>query len=208
MGKFIFIVYSKHAWSSPSFKDLRQGRLDILIHSIIHSLFVSENIRKDVELNLFLAGPPDPIKHIQIIPKKETPFSKKDLADLLRIALGKYKKDRKIEALPGVFVEKKNLNEFLKEKFEELEKEGIKGKLFILDKKGEDIVNLINNNEIKEGAIFLIGDHEGFNKKDIKNLERFKPRLVSLSDVIYFTSQTIVILNFLLDREFEREFLD
>ncbi len=209
MTSFCFIVYSKHAWSSPSFKDLRQGRLDILIHSIIHSLFVSENIRSDIELNLFLAGPPDPIKHIQIIPKKETPFSKKDLADLLRIALGKYKKNKKIEALPGIFIEKKNLNDFLKEKFEELKTKNIEPKLFLLDVKGEDIVNLLNKGEIKkEGCIFLIGDHEGFSKKDIKNLERFKPELVSLSDIVYFTSQTITILNFLLDREFEREFLD
>lgn len=204
---FVFIVYSKNAWSSPSFKDLRQGRIDILIHSIIHSLFVSENIRKDVELNLFLAGPPDPVKHIQIIPKLETPFSKKDLADFLRIVLGKYKKNKKIEALPGVFVEKKDIKEFLEEKFNELEERGEKTQLFILDKKGRDIVNLINEGKINENSIFLIGDHEGFTKKDIKHLKKFNPQLVSLSDVVYFTSQSIVILNYLLDREFKREFL-
>ena len=198
---FTFIVYSDNAWSSPSFKDLTQGRIDILIHSIIHSLFVSEKIRADVELNLFLAGPPDPIKHIQIIPKKETPFSKKDLANLLRIALGKYKPGKKVEALPGVFIEKKGLQEFLQEKMKE-------GKeLFILDVKGEDVVNYLNEGVINENSMFLIGDHEGLNKKLVKSLKKFNPKFVSLSDVVYFTSQTLTILNFLLDREFERKFL-
>ncbi|MEO2154948.1 MAG: hypothetical protein ABGW69_04025 [Nanoarchaeota archaeon] len=201
---FTFIVYSDNAWSSPSFKDLTQGRIDILIHSIIHSLFVSEKIRADVELNLFLAGPPDPIKHIQIIPKKETPFSKKDLATLLRIALGKYKPGKKVEALPGVFIEKKGLIEFLQEKF----KKNKDSKLFILDVKGEDIVNYLNEGKINENSIFLVGDHEGLNKKLVKSLKKFNPYFISLSDVVYFTSQTLTILNFLLDREFERKFIE
>jgi len=199
---FKFIVYSRNAWSSPSFKDLTQGRIDILIHSIIHSLFVSEKIRKDVELHLFLAGPPDPVKHIEIVPKKETPFSKKDLSTFLRIALGKYKKGRKIEALPGVFIEKKDIKEFLEERRKE---EGFD--LFVLDLKGEDIVNYINEGKIMGNSAFLIGDHEGLDKKLLKSLQKFNPYFVSLSDVPYFTSQSIVILNFLLDREFNREFL-
>jgi len=199
---FKFIVYSTNAWSSPSFKDLTQGRMDILIHSIIHSLFVSEKIRKDVELHLFLAGPPDPVKHIEIIPNEKTPFSKKDLATLLKIALGKYKKNKKIEALPGIFVEKKDIKDFIEEKRKEEDFD-----LFILDLKGEDIVSYINEGKIKKNSAFLIGDHEGLNKKLLKSLQNFDPYFVSLSDITYFTSQTIIILNFLLDREFEREFI-
>ena len=114
------------------------------------------------------------------------PFSKKDLADLLRIALGKYKKDRKIEALPGVFIEKKNLNEFLKEKLEEFEKQEIKGRLFILDKKGDfeflkkDEYTIIDKSLWKNqisGLIFC-----GYRNKDIRK-KGVRPNTEHLSRV-------------------------
>ena len=49
--------------------------------------------------------------------------------------------------------------------------------------------------EIKN-SVFVIGDHEGFPKKEVK---RFKNK-ISVGPEIYFASQTITIINNELDR--------
>ncbi len=183
-----FIVYSKNATTSPIIKDLKKaGRIDILIHSIIAALFVSNKFREDVELHLLLMGPPSPPKHITIRYDKESTISKKDLKKLIEIALWKAKKGKKF-VMPGVFIDNKSIENLIEEYKDK--------KIYILDKNGI-LIKDINNEQLKD-SVFIIGDHKGFEKSVKKKLKKLATRL-SLGETTYFTSQSIVILNYELD---------
>lgn len=184
-----FLFYSNTIRTDGKFKDLyRAGRLDIAIHSIIHSFFISNGLRKHVEFYLYLNGPPVPPRVIKIVSNIETPWSKKDIATLLKISLIKYNRKGIKNPFPGVEVSNKKLNELIDE-FINMGKE-----LYLLDKNGEDIGNV----EIKE-PLFFIGDFLGIPKEIRKEYED-KFIKISLGDINYFSSQVIMILNWILDK--------
>ncbi len=186
-----FIYFSKSARTSGNFdlnNLMKAGRIDIAIHSIISALFLSHDFRQDVKMHLIFYGTPDPPKHIEIQVTPELSISKKDIGNLIKKILYKYKKGEKREVLPGCFVEKKS---FLKV-IEELAKEN---QIFILDKRGKDIRKVrINNN-----CVFIIGDHEGLPKKELRRLKQIAIP-VSIGPKMYFASQVIAIVNNELDK--------
>lgn len=180
------IYFSRNARTSGNFTNLMQaGRMDIVCHVVIMSLFISNNIRDNIKLHLFFYGPPDPPKHLEIMANEN--ISKKDIAGLIKRMLYKYKQGRKTEAFENCFIEKKS---FIKE-IEELAKTR---NIYLLDKKGENIRNI----EIKENPIFILGDHEGLPKKELKRISK-SAKKVSLGKINYFSSQAVTILNNELD---------
>ncbi len=184
------VYFSKSAWTSGNFRDLmKAGRMDIVCHAIIMSLFISNKIREDVNLHLFFYGPPDPPKHLELMPKINEKFqiSKKDISGLIKRMLYKYKKGKKIEVFPGCYIEKLGLLNFIDNSNNR--------NIYILDKNGEDIRNI----EIKENPVFILGDHEGMPKKELRKLTKLAKK-VSLGNITYFSSQAITILNNELDR--------
>jgi len=186
-----FIYYSGKARTSGNFneEDLRKaGRMDIVCNVIISVFFLSHKMREDIHLHLIFMGQPNPPMHLEFVSNPEMPISKKDVSGLIKRMLYKCKEEKKIEVFPGCFIEKKSFQQLLKE----LEAEN--KKVFILDRKGEDI-RKIDDNELKN-AVFVIGDQEGFSKKEIK---RYKER-ISIGKETYFASQTIIIINNELDR--------
>ena len=186
-----FIYFSKSAQTSGNFKtdDLRKaGRMDIAIHVIINTFFLSHRLRDDVKLHLIFYGQPDPPKHIEIQVKPELEMSKKDVANLIKKILYKYKEGRKTEILPGCFVEKKS---FLKV-VEELLNQG--KEIFILDKKGKSLRAV----KIPKEPVFILGDHEGLPKKESKRLKKIAIP-VSVGGKVYFASQVVTIVNNELD---------
>lgn len=183
-----FIIYSSTAHTSPVIKDLKSaGRIDVLLHSIISALFTSNTFREDVELHLILMGPPTPPRHITIKYHKNNTISKKDLKKLIEIALRKYREEQTREVHPGVFVDNKSI--------EDLVEEFVGEEMFILDQNGESLK--IYGDKIRDG-VFILGDHEGFDKKVRKFLKKNCNRL-SLGPQIYFTSQAVTIINYELD---------
>ena len=65
------IYYSRTAPTSGSYvgENLQEsGRIDIAIHTIIAAFFLSHKIRSDMKLHLCFAGPPDPQKHLELMP--------------------------------------------------------------------------------------------------------------------------------------------
>lgn len=184
-----FIIYSETAMTSPFIHDLKAaGRIDILLHSIVASLFTSHTFREDVELHLILMGPPSSPRHIIIKYHPENTISKKDLKKLVEIALRKYREGETREVHPGVFVDNKTIEKVIEE-FKDRE-------LFLLDSNGEHIKS-IKNEKLKNG-VFILGDHDGFNKSVKKFLKKNTLR-ISLGNQIYFTSQSIIIINYELD---------
>jgi len=199
-----FIYFSSKARTSGNWQDLMQaGRMDIVCHVIINAFFLSKKMRDDVILHLIFYGPPDPPKHLEMKPGKVIPetgveagkeqldISKKDISGIIKKMLYKYKHGKKTEIWTGFFIEKKNLFDLIKE----LREEG--REIYILDKEGEDIRSL--DTKKLENAVFLLGDHEGLPKKELKRLKQ-ECELISLGKKTYFASQIITILNNELDR--------
>jgi len=190
-----FVYFSQSARTSGNFPldDLMgAGRMDIAMHVIINAFFLSHKLRDDVALHLVFYGAPDPPKHIEMYITPETSLSKKDVGNLIKKILYKYKPGKKVEAAPSCFIEKKSFLNVINELADE-------GKeIFIMDENGTSI----RDTDIDEDSVFVIGDHEGFPKKELKRLKK-KFNLVSVGPEVYFASQVVTILNNELDlREF------
>ncbi|MFH1787346.1 MAG: hypothetical protein ABH811_00965 [archaeon] len=187
-----FIYFSAKAATSGkalSQGDLmKAGRMDIAIHSLIQGLFLSHDFRKDIVFHFVFYGMPDPPKHIEIQVKEGTPISKRDVGKLIQRILYKHKDGKKREIFPGCFVEKKS---FLKV-VEELERE--RNEIFILDKKGDNLRKI----DISDNCVFILGDHEGLPKKELKRLKQTAIP-VSVGPKVYFASQVVAIVNNELD---------
>ena len=187
-----FIYFSKEGTTSGKVISqgnlMKAGRIDIAIHSFIQAIYLSKNFRKDVVFHFVLYGMPDPPKHIEISVKDESQISKKDVANLLKRLLYKYKEGEKREVVPGCFVEKKSFEKVIDELLEK------NVKCFILDKKGESIREV----EIPKDCAFILGDQEGIPKKEMKVLKK-KLEKVSVGDKVYFASQVVAVVNNELD---------
>ena len=125
--------------------------------------------------------------------KEQLDISKKDISNLIKKMLFKYKEGRKIEVWNGFYIEKKNLNQLI----EELKKQG--KTIYILDKDGEDI----RNAEISENPVFILGDNQGFPAKELKRLKKISIP-ISVGKKTYFASQIVTIVNNELDKREER----
>ena len=201
-----FVYYSRTAPTVGSYikEDLQKsGRVDIAIHTIIASFFLSNKLRNDVILHLIFAGPPDPTKHLELQPviSGETGldkiyFSKTNVSAVLKKMLYKYRKGEKREVFPWFFIEKKGFFELIKE----LNKQG--RNLYILDQRGNDIRKV----EIKENPVFIIGDHKGLPSKELRRLKKLCMP-VSIGKRTYFASQTTAIVNNEIDRREDRGLL-
>jgi tRNA (pseudouridine54-N1)-methyltransferase len=197
-----FVYFSQSARTSGNFNTeelMKAGRMDIAIHVVISAFFLSHDVREDTKLHLIFYGQPTPPRHIEIsLSKKDgiekakgaekIDISKKDIAGLIKKILYKYREGRKTEVFEGCFVEKKSFFEVI----EELEKQG--KEIFLLDKSGESI----RKAEIRKNCVFVLGDHNGLPKKELKRLKKIaKP--VSLGSRMYFASHVVSIVNNELD---------
>lgn len=196
-----FLYYSRTAPTKGSAigDDLmKSGRLDIAIHTVIATFFLSHKLREDVKLHLLFAGAPDPVKHLEFLPKTEGKtgvdkiyLSKKDVATIIKKMLYKYREGEKREVFPGYWIERKPLLKVV----EDLAKENT---IYVLDTKGEDI----RKAKIGKNPVFVIGDHLGLPGKELKRLKKIaKP--ISIGKKKYFASQTITIVQNELDRREE-----
>lgn len=200
-----FIIYSDSARPTYNIRDLKyKGRIDILLHSIISSLFISNSFRDDTELHLFIAGDDKNPCRITISYDEENSISKKDLKKLLEMAFRKLKKGERRKVHPGVYVDDIVLEDFLKN--EDLS-------FYYLDYNGYHIKDYLNTlrDELKCGGeidveeksgirvpCFILGDYDGVNKSLRRHLKK-SCRRISLGEKMYFTSQAITIINYELD---------
>ena len=191
------IYYSRTAptWGNFGTDLQKAGRIDIAIHTVIAAFFLSHKIRTDAKLHLVFAGAPDPTKHLELKPVTEGRtgidkiyLGKKDVSRVLKKMLYKYKKGEKREVFPGFWIEKKGFIDIVGS----LASQG--RNIYILDPKGEQI----REAEIKSDPIFVLGDHKGLPKKELKRLKTITTP-ISLGKRTYFASQAISIVNNELD---------
>ena len=199
-----FIYFSNKARTSGNF-DLNNlmnaGRMDIAIHVIINAFFLSHKLRNDIKLHLIFNGPPDQPKHLELFPGKSIPetgkqigddkldLSKKDIGNLIKKMLYKSKGKEKVEVWDGFYVEKKSLFKLLDEM------DGRK-EIYVLDDRGKDIRSI----KFKDNPVFILGDHEGLNKKELRKIKSYGTS-ISVGKNVYFASQIITIVNNELDRQ-------
>ncbi|OIO41063.1 hypothetical protein AUJ10_01450 [Candidatus Pacearchaeota archaeon CG1_02_31_27] len=189
-----FVFYSEKAKTTGKIKDdlMQSGRMDIVIHSIIATFFLSHKLRKDVEMHLVFDGPPNPPQHLIFRFNEETPISKKDVAGLISKMLYKSEKGKIKEIFPGCFIEKKHFEAVISELKEKNKK------IFLLDLDGEKMENL-KEDEINN-SVFILGDDDGIPKSKLKTIKHMIDKKISIGPEMYFSSQTIIILNNFLDK--------
>lgn len=179
MRKFVF--YSKTAKTTGKFDNpMQAGRLDIVFNVVIQALSLSNKIRDDVYLHLIFDGPPNSPLHLEFDSSKNIPLSKKDVGGLIKRMLYKWNDKKKTEVFPGCYIEKKSLSGLLKE----LSKEN---RICVMDFKGDNIRKI----KKLDDCVFVIGDHEGLPKKELK---RYKDKF-SVGPEVYFASQVFVLVN-------------
>jgi len=184
------VYFSKNAVTTGNFKDLMAaGRMDIAIHTLISSFFLSHNVRLDVKLHLIFYGPPDPPKHLEIEIKPGLEISKKDVGNLIKKMLYKFREGKRTQVFPGCFIERKSFLKVIEELINENKT------IYILDKNGGDIRDI----KFDKKSVFIIGDHEGLPKKEMRRIKDTAIK-ISVGPKMYFASQTITILNNEFDR--------
>ncbi len=194
-----FIYYSRTAPTAGSYikEDLQEsGRIDIAVHTVIATFFISHKLRTDAKLHLLFAGPPTPPRHLELFPVTEGEtgvdkiyLAKKDVSSVLKKMLYKYREGEKREVFPGFWIEKKGFLELVSD----MNKEG--KNLYVLDADGEDIRTV----DIKKNPVFILGDHKGLPEKELKRLKKMCTP-VSIGKRVYFASQTVAVVNNEIDR--------
>lgn len=180
-----FVLYSRLGRTEPHWSSLHDaGRLDIVYECIVTSLFLSHGLRRDVNFNAVLNGPPNPPLHLRIngteLYDVRTNLETWDII-LKKAIAGK--------PHPGVTAQKTSFEALLKEKVQT-------ATVYVLEEGGKNVEEI----EFPENPLFVLGDHVGLPK----NVERFALRFgekVSLGRTPYLAASCITVLNYLLDRQ-------
>jgi tRNA pseudouridine-54 N-methylase len=176
-----FVFYSKTAKTTGKFDNpMQAGRLDIVFNVVIQALSLSNKLRDDIHLHLIFDGPPNSPLHLEFDSSKNIPLSKKDVGGLIKRMLYKWNDKKKTEVFEGCYIERKSLSVLLKEL-------AVDKKICVMSFKGESIRDI----DSLDDCVFVIGDHEGLPKKELK---RYKDRF-TVGPEVYFASQVFVIVN-------------
>jgi tRNA (pseudouridine54-N1)-methyltransferase len=124
------------------------GRMDVLCRCVNSSLFLSHDLRRDVECYLVLLGDPEPPKTVLFSGEKVRYLSpdERSAGTLIKKALGLPAGDEFRESTPGVYVRKGGLADLLRDI-----------PLSVLDEAGSDI----RKAQSLPGS-YLLSDHHDF----------------------------------------------
>ena len=190
-----FILFSRGVTKDFSLNDLpNAGRMDLVARCISSSIFLSYSLRKDVKFHAVLNGPPNPPLTITFFSNelKNVSPDERNICSHIKIAIKNFFKGKNLSE-PGIYVEKKSFEEVVKEKVEEYGKDYV----FYLSREGEDVSNV----NLTESFVAIVGDNKGIPKKTEMFLEKIETKKVSLGEIEYLASQSIIIFNYLVDRK-------
>jgi len=156
------------------------GRMDVLCRCVNACLFLSHNLRRDVDCNLVLQGGPGPVKTVRFSGSEVRSLNpdEKSPAALIKKALALPCGSEFREAAPGVAVRKSDLSRLLE-----------KTPFAILDENGTDI----RKAESLPSA-FLLSDHMNFTPEE-EDLLAGCPRFSVGPSVLHADHAIIVLLN-------------
>ena len=180
-----FILYSRLGRTDPNWTNLHEaGRLDIVYECTIASLFLSHAIRKDTSFHAILNGPPNPPRHLKIegLTLYDVRTDQQTWTTILKKVLSG-------KPHPGISLTKTSVEALLKTK-------ATQAQIYILEEGGKPI----NEAEIGNNPVFVLGDHVGLPKK----VEGFALRYgekISLGKTPYLAATCITIINYILDKK-------
>ena len=163
----------------------------MLCRAIGSALFLSHDLRRDVEVTLVLRDQVE-IRIVGSRVKRLNP-DERSTAALLRKALGRFAEidgedTDEIESTPGIFVRPSDLSEVLDRVYQ------TGSHPVLLHEHGDPIDSI----EFPEDTTFFLSDHQEFSEEDYERLGSLDR--VSLGQQPLHTSQCITITHYLLDR--------
>jgi tRNA (pseudouridine54-N1)-methyltransferase len=180
-----FILFSRLGKTDPYFTNLHDaGRLDIVHECIVSSLFLSHGLRRDVTFHAVLNGPPNPPLHVQI--DGSTLYDVRTDMDTWQII---FKKTIQGKPHPGISKDKTSFEALVKTKAQTRQ-------IYVLEEDGKDI----NQIQLAENSLFVLGDHVGLPKKAETFALRFGEK-ISLGKQPYLAASCITIINYILDHQ-------
>jgi tRNA (pseudouridine54-N1)-methyltransferase len=183
-----FILFSRIGQTDSNFHSIHDaGRLDIVHECIVSSLFLSHGLRRDVTFHAILNGPPNPPVHIQINGR-----ALYDVRTDMDTWQGILKKTLQGKPHPGITKDKTSFEALLKAKAQTQ-------KVYVLEEDGKNIDQI----ELSENSIFVLGDHVGLPKKAELFAQRFGEK-ISLGKTPYLAASCVTIINYTLDRQAKR----
>jgi tRNA (pseudouridine54-N1)-methyltransferase len=178
-----FILFSRIGQTDSNFHSLHEaGRLDIVHECIVSSLFLSHGLRRNVTFHAILNGPPNPPVHFQI--DGETLYDVRTDMGTWQVIL---KKTLQGKPHPGITKDKTSFEALVKARAQT-------HKIYVLEEDGKNI----NEIELEENSIFILGDHVGLPKKAEVFAQRFGEK-ISLGKQPYLAASCITIINYTLD---------
>lgn len=148
------------------------------------SLFLSHGLRRDVTFHAILNGPPNPPLHIQI--DGGTLYDVRTDMDTWQVIL---KKAIQRKPHPGISTDKTGFEALIKAKAQTRQ-------IYVLEEDGKDI----NQIQLADNSLFILGDHVGLPKKAEAFALRFGEK-ISLGKTPYLAMSCITIINYKLDQQ-------
>jgi len=180
-----FLLFSRIGRTDVNWTNMHDaGRLDIIYECIVTSLFLSHGLRRDVNFNAILNGPPNPPTHLRIDGAKL--YDVRTDIETWQIILRKMLSGR---THPGVSTAKTSFESLLKEKAPH-------HSVYVLEEHGKPLDEI----EIADNPLFILGDHVGLPKKTETFALRFGEK-ISLGKQPYLAASCITILNYTLDKQ-------
>jgi tRNA (pseudouridine54-N1)-methyltransferase len=187
-----FVIVGHKAVTTPKFSlnDLPggAGRMDIMARCVNASLFLSHDLRRDVDTYAVLLGEPNPPITIRFNGEKVRYLSpdERSAAALIKKALEKGAPSTgEDESTPGVYISRRSFEEVVN---------GL-GDIIYLHEDGGDIRRV----ELKGDEAFILSDHENLTPEEEVVLDKKGARRASLGKKLYHADHCIVMVNHELD---------
>jgi tRNA (pseudouridine54-N1)-methyltransferase len=191
-----FIIVAHKAVTTPKFSlnDLpgAAGRMDIVARCINASLFLSHDLRRDVDTYAVLLGEPSPPVTVRFNGEKVRYLSpdERSAAALIKKALEKGAPSTgEDESTPGVYISKRSFGEVV----------GGLDNIIYLHEQGEDIGNI----ELTGSEAYVLSDHQNLTPEEEAILDKKGAKRVSLGKKLYHADHCIVLVNHEIDRRLD-----
>ena len=195
MREFLIIGHKALTSGNFSLNDMpgAAGRMDILCRCTSAALFLSHDMRRDVQVHLLLLGEPYPQKIVRFDGESLRYLNpdERSSGSLIKKALEKDVGDLEVKSTPGVWVRHGGLGTLLDEFVE-------KGrKIVYLREDGEDIRNVADS---LDDAVFIMGDHNGVTEEEEKLIMDTGATVVNVGPLSLHSEHCVTLINNELDR--------
>ncbi len=195
MRDFLIIGHKALTSGNFSLNDMpgAAGRMDILCRCTSAALFLSHDMRRDVQVHLLLLGEPNPQKIVRFDGENLRYLSpdERSSGSLIKKALEKEVGDIEVKSTPGVWVRHGGLGTLLDE-FVEKDR-----KFVYLSDDGEDIRDVVGS---LDDAVFIMGDHNGVTEEEEILIMGAGATVVNVGPLSLHSEHCVTLINNELDR--------